>query len=185
HLVEEHTPAWHDDDLLPLFLQIWAVGIGLSVEALAAGGGDTGQLEPHNRALWEAGMATAAPTAYLTELRLQQYARRVVASWDAYDVILTPALAEPPLRRGLLFEPEQVAHNPTWPLLRAGFFTPFTPLVNVTGQPAASWPVAASEGLPVGVQAIGRPGDEATLYRLSAQLEAAGAWQGTAAALLH
>ena len=70
-----------------------------------------------------------------------------------------------------------------WPLFRAGVFTPFTPLVNVTGQPAASWPMAAHAGLPVGVQAIGRPGGEDVLYRLSAQLEAAGAWQGTAAAL--
>ncbi|GAC1343733.1 MAG: amidase [Candidatus Dormibacteria bacterium] len=184
HEVEEYTPPWQDEQLLPQFLDVWAVGIGLSVEALAANGGDPAKLEPHNRALWEAGMAIAAPSAYLTELRLQEFARRVVAGWNRYDVILTPALAEPPLPIGFLFDPELVGDNPLWPLLRAGFFTPFTPLVNVTGQPAASWPIAASAGLPVGVQAIGRPGDEATLLRLSAQVETAGAWRGTAAGLM-
>jgi amidase len=57
-------------------------------------------------------------------------------------------------------------------------FTPFTPVVNVTGQPAASLPLHWSdEGLPVGVQLIGRPADEATLLRGSAQLEQARPWR--------
>jgi len=60
--------------------------------------------------------------------------------------------------------------------VRAAGFTPFTPLINVTGQPAASLPLSWHDGLPVGVQAIGRPADEATLLRLSAQLEEARPW---------
>ncbi|HEV3232608.1 MAG TPA: amidase, partial [Candidatus Dormibacteraeota bacterium] len=47
---------------------------------------------------------------------------------------------------------------------------------NITGQPAASLPLSWSGGLPVGVQAVGRFGDEATLFRLAAQLEAAQPW---------
>jgi amidase len=53
---------------------------------------------------------------------------------------------------------------------------PCTPVVNVTGQPAVNLPLSWHEGLPVGIQAIGRLYDEATLYRLSAQLETARPW---------
>jgi amidase len=61
---------------------------------------------------------------------------------------------------------------------RAGLFTPYTPLVNVTGQPAASVPWSVVDGLPAGIQLIGPPAGEAMLLRLSAQLEEAYAWAG-------
>ena len=60
----------------------------------------------------------------------------------------------------------------------AGRFTPFTQVANITGQPAVSVPLYWSEdGLPIGVQLIGKPADEATLFRISAQLEAARPWR--------
>ena len=53
----------------------------------------------------------------------------------------------------------------------------FTHIANVTGQPAMSVPGGFSDGgLPVGVQFIARPGDEATLFRLAARIEEAAPW---------
>ena len=61
---------------------------------------------------------------------------------------------------------------------RSGQFAPFTPICNATGQPAMSIPLYWSdEGLPIGTHFIGRFGDEATLFRLAAQLEEARPWK--------
>ena len=87
---------------------------------------------------------------------------------------LTPTLAELPLPLGTL-DPEP--DNPLAGLFRAGKFVPFTPLCNMTGQPAMSVPLGQSkDGLPIGCHFIGRFGDEATLFRLAAQLEQARPW---------
>ena len=56
-------------------------------------------------------------------------------------------------------------------------FTPYTTLFNVTGQPGMSVPLVWSkQGLPLGVQVVGRFGDESTLFRLAGQLERARPW---------
>ncbi len=64
-------------------------------------------------------------------------------------------------------------------IFRAAQFVPFTPMFNVTGQPAMSVPLSWNqENLPTGMQFAGRLGDEATLFRLAAQLEQALPWVG-------
>jgi amidase len=56
-------------------------------------------------------------------------------------------------------------------------FTPFTSPYNMTGQPAVSLPLHwTDDGLPVGVQVVGRPMEEAIVLRVSAQLERARPW---------
>jgi amidase len=60
---------------------------------------------------------------------------------------------------------------------RSGLFTPFTPIFNATGQPGISLPLfEGDDGLPLGVQIVGRPVGEASLLALAAQLEAAHPW---------
>ena len=131
------------------------------------------QFGPLAAALADAADATSSPDYLLAFARLQALARRVVSFWDDYDLVLTPTLALPPPAGRLARRRRAVDAVPG-----ARRFTPFTPIVNVTGQPAASLPLHWSEdGLPVGVQLIGRPADEATLLRVSAQLEQARPWR--------
>ena len=58
-------------------------------------------------------------------------------------------------------------------------FTPWTPVFNISGQPAMSVPLFWNDaGLPVGAHFAARFGDEAALFRLAAQLEEARPWAG-------
>jgi len=140
------------------------------------------------RALSAADYANAAQT-------LQRTSRDVRRFFEGVDVLLTPSIGQPPVPLGSLppTRAERVLlafvsrWNAGW-LLRVGGsvkqmaetsfdFIPYTPLFNVTGQPAMSVPLYwTPEGLPLGLQFVGRFGDEATLFRLAAQLEAAQPW---------
>ncbi|MFF3325114.1 amidase [Streptomyces sp. NPDC002889] len=92
---------------------------------------------------------------------------------SAYDVILTPTLAQPPAPVGGLRDDG----DPSAEFAGLASFTPFTPLYNATGQPAVSVPLHwTDQGLPIGVMLGGRYGAESTLISLSAQLEAARPW---------
>ena len=100
-------------------------------------------------------------------------ARARRASSTTSTSLVTPTVAEPPPIIGSYRDPD----NPIAELLNAGALVPFTPPWNTTGQPAVSLPLHHDEqGLPVGVQIVGRPADEATLIRLSAQIEEAAPW---------
>jgi amidase len=167
HEVVEATPPWRDEGLLDRFSFLWRMGPALY-------GVDPCDLEPLNRMLVERAHETPALEYAQAVIALQRYARVVAGFWDEVDVVLTPTLAKLPVPIGWVFEPD----DPWQQFLRGGEFTPFTPVLNVTGQPAASVPFAQADGLPVGVQLIGRVGEEATLIRLAAQLEEARPWVG-------
>lgn len=167
HVVEEVEPDWDDPELTPMFINVVQTTSAYHPDV------DLDKIEPLNRMLAEGAMATSS-LDYIRSLEgLKALARRVVALWDDYDVILTPTLAMVPPKIGWIREQEDLFMQ----LAFAGAMIPFTPGPNITGQPAASLPLHwTDEGLPVGVQLIGPPAGDALLFRLSAQLEAAKPW---------
>jgi amidase len=128
---------------------------------------------------WYQGALNSNPAEYLEAVEIAQGFSRRVARWyedGGFDVLLTPTLAVPPVRIGA-FAPSDDAPG-QW-LLDILNFVAFTYAYNLTGQPAMSVPlVQSSGGLPIGMQFVGRFGDEATLFRLAAQLEQAHPWIG-------
>jgi Asp-tRNA(Asn)/Glu-tRNA(Gln) amidotransferase A subunit family amidase len=92
-----------------------------------------------------------------------------------YDVLLTPGLAMLPPRLGWI---DMMMDDVDEYWRRVFTFSPFTVWFNLTGQPAIMLPLGHTDsGLPLAVQAVARYGDEATLFRLASQLEAARPWR--------
>ena len=179
HEVTEVTPAIDGQVVTQAFMTVWSAGCAWTVDDWARSTGRTPTpdlFEPLTWALQEMGRQHSA-SAYLLALQdLQKVSRQVARFFLDYDVWLTPTLAEPPVPLGTFDSPPE---NPLQGLIRAASFVPFTPICNITGQPAMSVPLYwNAEGLPIGSHFIGRFGDEATLFRLAAQLEQARPWAG-------
>lgn len=134
------------------------------------------QFEPPTAILYEMGRQHSASAYLLAVEGVQIIARDMAKFLIKYDVWLTPTLNEPPVPLGY-FAP--IPENPMQGWFRSGDFSAFTTICNLTGQPAMSVPLFwNTEGLPIGTHFIGRFGDEATLFRLAAQLEEARPWAG-------
>jgi amidase len=177
HHVEEASPPVSGELVTEAFVTVWTVGVAWSVDSLASLTGREVRRESVEALTWalaEAGRQRSGP-AYLTSIHTLQMLGRVVAMFMRdWDVWLTPVVAEPPPPLGTF---DSTPDNPLAGFLRAAEFVPFTPIANVTGQPAMSVPLHwNAAGLPIGAHFVGRFGDEATLVRLAAQLEAARPW---------
>jgi amidase len=124
-------------------------------------------LDPLNRRMLEAAPMSTAVDYLKALIELHQAARRLIATWDQIDVLLTPTLTYPAPKVGTLGQDVNTASSEFLDWL--SFTHPF----NGTGQPAISLPLATSKaGLPIGVQLVGRPRDEYSILSLGAQLEA-------------
>ncbi|MGI8920247.1 MAG: amidase [Solirubrobacteraceae bacterium] len=170
-------PALTVQDILPVFTVLWAANVGVSVVGTALLSGREVQesdVEPLSWALYQQALATDTVALNLATIQLQAMARGIVGTFAAYDVLLTPALAERPVAIG---EIDACSQGPMADFARSAAFTPYTAIWNVTGQPAISVPLYQGEdGLPTAVQLVGRPVSEDTLLALAAQLEAANPW---------
>jgi amidase len=177
HTVEEFDPGWLAFNLLPDFTRLFGPMVSLTtlVGGRIAGREPTeDDVEPLTWTLWEHARDQSTISFLNASGRVENAARKIVRKFDAYDAILTPSVAQRPLAIGELHGrgPDPWAHY-----RRSGYFTPYSSIVNITGLPAITLPLYHGEdGLPIGVQLIGRPVREDVLLALSAELEAALPW---------
>ncbi|MDM8001222.1 MAG: amidase [Dehalococcoidia bacterium] len=130
--------------------------------------------EPVTWAMYEMGHQHSAPEYYLAVEELRRIARDIGRFFLNHDIWLTPTITEPPVPLGSF---DSTPENPLEGLFRMSSIMPFTPVCNFTGQPGMSVPLFwNADGLPIGTHFVARFGDEATLFRLAAQLEAARPW---------
>jgi amidase len=145
------------------FRTIWQAGAA----TIPVDGDDEALLEPLTRWLVERGRAVPARQLAEALAWLAGFEERVIRRFSSFDAVLTPALATPPPPVGW-YDQEDGERN----FAQQVQFTPFTSFVNVSGLPAITVPVEdTADGVPMGVQLIGRPGGEAVLFALGAQLE--------------
>jgi amidase len=151
------------------FRTLWQSGAA----TLPVEGADLDLLEPLTRWLVEEGRRRSAREIVEAASWLSGYERAVIAAFSGVDAVLTPSLAMTPRPVGWydLEDPERNFEQQC-------LYTPYTSFVNVSGLPAITLPLSTTEeGLPMGVQLIGRPGGEATLLAIGAQLERRARWQ--------
>jgi amidase len=130
------------------------------------------RLEPRTRTIVRLGGLISDERIAQVRAAESALAARVQSIFDDIDVLITPATATGPSRVGRYQHRGGVS---TLALVSAR--VPFEAIFNATGQPAAVVPWGLDhDSLPVGVQLVGRPSEEATLLALSAQIEKARPW---------
>ena len=177
HEVVEAAPGFDGKAMNDAFMLVWRSGAEETVIAASRSLGhepSTDLFEPYTLAMAKAGRKYVA-TDYIHAIEIiQENARRIARFFEDHDVWLTPTLGEPPVPLGTF---DDRAEAPAGEFARETIFVPFTPIANMTGQPAMSVPLHwSADGLPIGVHFTARFGDEATLFHLAAQLEAARPW---------
>ncbi|MGQ0702655.1 MAG: amidase [Gemmatimonadales bacterium] len=200
HTVEEASPEFDGPGFARAFLTMICTELRGDLDDLEGQIGRKGRVSDFEPATWALLLlGRAIPgTEYARAVRfLQRISRQVAPFFERYDVLLTPTVSTPPVPIGALqptprerAQLQLLGRMGSGKLFRwAGLidqmaekvfdWIPWTPLANVTGQPAMSVPLAWNrEGLPIGMHFMGRYGDEATLFRLAVQLEKARPWFG-------
>jgi amidase len=198
HDVEEAAPPVDGEACALAFVTILAGEVRAEIELVSQIAGRrprAGDFEPSTYAMGLLGRSISAAEYATASRTLQLAARKMAPFFEQHDVLMTPTLGAPPALTGSL-QPSAAetrfmrgvnAINAGWlykalriinPMVEKTFdYMPFTPLFNATGQPAMSVPLHwNAAGLPIGMQFAARLGDEATLFRLAAQLEQARPW---------
>jgi amidase len=176
HRVEEGMPQVLQGDLAN-FEPIFASGLTMVVDFIAKATGKTPAREEFEGLTWggyQFGRTITAAQYQLCWASLQGLSRRVAQWQQPYDAWITPVLATPPMKIGTVNLEETDLMKGWAPIIN---YVPFTALQNITGQPAISLPLSWSKsGLPIGVQFVGRFGEEHLLLQLAAQIEKAEPW---------
>jgi amidase len=168
HGVEEHSwdPAPEYGDAFRTLWMAGASAVPVDDDAMLD------RMEPLTAWLIRRGREVPARALVEALRTLVMFERRLIAGFGDLDAVVTPALAMTPRPLGW-FDPEDPDRN----FVQQCQYTPFTSWLNVAGLPAITVPTHwTDDGLPMGIQIIGRPGGELTLLALAAQLEGALRW---------
>jgi amidase len=198
HEVTEALPQFDGEEFMSAFMTMVLAEVRASMEDAARRAGRRaryGDFEPATHLMGLLGKRIGAPRLIQAMQDVHRTVRKIGDFFEDYDVFLTPTLARPPVRIGSLrpkgFEATMMRFlarlNSSWlasTLVNIDknsaaifSFVPYTAPFNATGQPAMSVPIHWNDqGLPIGVQFVGRYGDEAALFRLASQLEQANPW---------
>ncbi|MGH8285799.1 MAG: amidase [Steroidobacteraceae bacterium] len=178
HQVAYASPRYSGTQLIESVTTLLAVALAEEIPEIAAAtkrdiGPET--VESCQRTLMERGRKVAALELSRT-LRFKGELGRILGRFlEDYDVLLTPTLAELPIRLGTL---NTDSNDLDAYLERMWRYSPFTPLANVCGIPSMSVPLCWSvDGLPIGMMFTGRYAEEGLLFRLAGQLESARPWR--------
>ena len=163
HTVE---PAGLDfSGLIEPFINVWQTSIAFF-------GIPSQMLQPMNQWLLDRANGISSGQYLQAVAQMQVVSRQFVAFFDRYDVLVLPIYMYPTIRVG-----EWAELSPETILQKVINWVAPCPAFNATGQPAIALPMGFdANGLPLGVQIIGRPAAESTLFGLAAQLEAAKPW---------
>lgn len=180
HQVVETTPAFDYDECLRALCVPWEFGFDVWLDTMAAKMGrevNEETLEPVTFSCYRAARRVSAADVISADTVLNKMRRTFGRFFQKYDLLLTPTLVQPP-------EPLGKYATTRTDLDFVGFWrlcdeiNMHLPPFNVTGQPAISLPLGqTNSNLPIGVQFVGRFGEEATLIRLASKFEQIMPWR--------
>jgi amidase len=198
HIVEEVRPDIDGEALAKSYVMMYFGEVAADIEELKSVVGRPLNHHDTEETTWALNLLGRTFSACDFVLAIRQwntFARQMAKFHETYDLYLTPTIATTPPRIGELqqkpaeqFFLKIINTLNLGKLLKATGIAdmlatkglskmPFTQLANLTGQPAMSVPLHWSkEGLPCGVQFIGRFGEESLLFQLAGQLERAQPW---------
>jgi len=187
HAVEWATPSYAHEAFFSATRTFWSSLLAAGVAGVAQAlqmplEKALGQVQACTRATAEHGLRLSALDLELALAQMNAVSREVAPFFAQHDILLTPTMRTPPVALGYLDQDDPARDA-------QGFFdhlfdyATFTPLANLTGQPAISLPLGMAGDLPIGVQCMAPMGDEATLLQLAAQLEQAMPWAARRPAL--
>ena len=168
HQVIARDPEYPPSAIIANFIPRFLRGIHDNVHSMPR----PDRLEARTRAMGRLGGLISPRRMSAIRVAEAAVAARVQTIFDDVDVVVTPATAAGPSRIGAYQRRGAIGT-----LASASARVPFNQMFNVAGQPAAVVPWGLDDdGLPLSVQLVGRPCDEATLLALSTQIEAAHPW---------
>jgi Asp-tRNA(Asn)/Glu-tRNA(Gln) amidotransferase A subunit family amidase len=135
---------------------------------------EDGELERVNAQLIEEAKRSSAADLVNAIHEVHKVGRAVGHFFENYDILLTPTVAAPPVRLGVL----DITSDDVESYLKAVFsWIPYTAVANQAGIPSMSVPLNwNTEGLPIGSCLTAGYGKDALLFRLASQLESARPW---------